>query len=141
MMAPGPLEALPALLDIVANDERAAELSAALCLAPRSAEQQQSNVAGAGATVTAPVALQRPRAHERHSGPAEPYLACLICPHSSWLCVRRATESGILCRPDQSGRSLGDEDTFRPRIERINPVLGAESSLAALAQSPPLSSF
>ena len=29
MMAPGPLEALPALLDIVANDERAAELSAA----------------------------------------------------------------------------------------------------------------
>ena len=42
---------------------------------------------------------------------------------------------------EQSGRSLGDEDTFRPRIERINPVLGAESSLAALAQSPPLSSF
>ena len=30
MMAPGPLDALPALLDIVANDERAAELSAAL---------------------------------------------------------------------------------------------------------------
>ena len=29
MMAPGPLDALPALLDIVANDERAAELSAA----------------------------------------------------------------------------------------------------------------
>ena len=28
-MAPGPLDALPALLDIVANDERAAELSAA----------------------------------------------------------------------------------------------------------------
>ena len=27
MMAPGPLDALPALLDIVANDERAAELS------------------------------------------------------------------------------------------------------------------
>ena len=41
----------------------------------------------------------------------------------------------------QSGRSLGDEETFRPRIERINPVLAAESSLAALAQSPPLSSF
>ena len=29
MMAPGPLDALPALLDIVANDERAAELCTA----------------------------------------------------------------------------------------------------------------
>ena len=50
---------------------------------------------------SAPVALQRPRAHERHSGPAKPYLACLVCPHSSWLCVRRATESGILW-PDRA---------------------------------------
>ena len=32
---------------------------------------------------SAPVALQRPRAHERHSGPAKPYLACLVYPHSS----------------------------------------------------------
>ena len=40
MMAPGPLDALPALLDIVANDERAAELSADYrCRRPRSGQR------------------------------------------------------------------------------------------------------